>query len=276
MDNVTWQDGKPFGPKNWGLDGADLSELEPLTEFPAKMSKSLKNVVNPDDVIRDYGADSLRLYEMFMGPLQAVKPWSTKGVEGVHRFLKRANRLVTETKTCDRPMTKAEAKSLSQMIKKVGEDVEALGFNTAISAMMVFVNEAEGYAKDGTSGGRTDGTSGGPAPLPKEFLEAFVLCLAPFAPHLGEELWQFLGHDKSLAYEPWPAFDPASGLGQAARPRPRPGGGDAGGDGGGGEGEPGRRALPRRQDDREGHGRPEAPRELRCKIGSPVPLRPDF
>ena len=206
MDNVTWQDGKPFGPKNWGLDGADLSELEPLTEFPAKMSKSLKNVVNPDDVIRDYGADSLRLYEMFMGPLQAVKPWSTKGVEGVHRFLKRANRLVTETKTCDRAMTKAEAKSLSQMIKKVGEDVEALGFNTAISAMMVFVNEAEVFAKDG----RTDGGSGAPAPLPKEFLEAFVLCLSPFAPHLGEELWQFLGHDKSLAYEPWPAFDPAA------------------------------------------------------------------
>ena len=201
MDHVEWKDGKPFGPVNWGMEGADLAELEELTEFPAKMSKSLKNVVNPDDVIRDYGADSLRLYEMFMGPLQVVKPWQTKGVEGVHRFLKRANRLVTETQIVDRAMTKAEVKSLAAMVKKVGDDLEALAFNTGISAMMVFINEAEDFAKG------TDGASGGPAPLPKEFLETFVLCLAPFAPHLGEELWQFLGHDKSLAYEPWPAYD---------------------------------------------------------------------
>ena len=166
------------------------------------MSKSLKNVVNPDDVIRDYGADSLRLYEMFMGPLQAVKPWSTKGVEGVHRFLKRANRLVTETAVADRAMTREEAKSLAKMVKKVGEDLDTMSFNTAISAMMVFVNEAEDLAKGGASGS--------PEPLPKEFLEKFVLCLSPFAPHLGEELWQVLGHDKTLAYEPWPAYDPAA------------------------------------------------------------------
>ncbi|MBQ4470777.1 MAG: leucine--tRNA ligase [Kiritimatiellae bacterium] len=193
-DHVTWKDGKPFGPKNWGMDGADLSELEELVEFPAKMSKSLKNVVNPDDVIRDYGADSLRLYEMFMGPLQAVKPWSTKGVEGVHRFLKRANRLVSETPVADRAMTKAEAKSLNAMVKKVGDDLEAMAFNTGISAMMVYINEAEDFAKAGG--------------LPREYLEKFVLCLAPFAPHLGEELWQLLGHGKSLAYEPWPEYDP--------------------------------------------------------------------
>ncbi len=205
MDQVTWKDGKPFGPKNWGLDGADLSELEPLTEFPAKMSKSLKNVVNPDDVIRDYGADSLRLYEMFMGPLQVVKPWQTSGVKGVHNFLKRANRLVTETKAAARPLTKAEAKTLATMVKKVGEDLEALAFNTGISAMMVFLNEAENLAKVGTDGG-----SGAPAALPKEFLEKFVLCLSPYAPHLGEELWQFLGHADTLAYEPWPAFDAAA------------------------------------------------------------------
>jgi len=195
MDQIEWRDGKPWGKEEGG-------EMEELTEFPAKMSKSLKNVVNPDDVIRDYGADSLRLYEMFMGPLQAVKPWSTKGVEGVHRFLKRANRLVTETPIAERAMTKAEAKSLNAMVKKVGEDLEAMAFNTAISAMMVFINEAEEFAKGTTTGG-----SGAPAPLPKEFLEKFVLCLAPFAPHLGEELWQFLGHDKTLAYEPWPQFD---------------------------------------------------------------------
>ncbi len=189
MDKIEWRDGKPFGSEEGG-------EMEELSEFPAKMSKSLKNVVNPDDVIRDYGADSLRLYEMFMGPLQAVKPWSTKGVEGVYRFLKRANRLVTETPVAGRAMTKAESKSLNAMVKKVGEDLDAMAFNTAISAMMVFVNEAEGFAKAGG--------------LPKEMLEKFVLCLAPFAPHLGEELWQFLGHERTLAYEPWPKFDPAA------------------------------------------------------------------
>ena len=189
MDKIEWRDGKPFGAE-------EGCEMEELTEFPAKMSKSLKNVVNPDDVIRDYGADSLRLYEMFMGPLQAVKPWSTKGVEGVHRFLKRANRLVTETPVADRSLTKAEAKSLNAMIKKVGEDLEAMAFNTAISAMMVYVNEAEDFAKAGG--------------LPREYLEKFVLCLAPFAPHLGEELWQTLGHTDTLAYEPWPKFDPTA------------------------------------------------------------------
>ncbi|MBE7728086.1 MAG: leucine--tRNA ligase, partial [Enterocloster citroniae] len=205
MDKIEWRDGKPWGAEEGG-------EMEELTEFPAKMSKSLKNVVNPDDVIRDYGADSLRLYEMFMGPLQAVKPWSTKGVEGVFRFLKRANRLVTETPVCDRAMTKAEAKSLATMVKKVGDDLETMNFNTAISAMMVFVNEAEEYARQSsrikTNGSGDAGESMGG--LPKEYLEKFVLCLSPFAPHLGEELWQFLGHDKSLAYEPWPKFDPSA------------------------------------------------------------------
>ena len=186
-DKITWREGKPYGAEEGG-------EEELLVEFPAKMSKSLKNVVNPDDVVNDYGADSLRLYEMFMGPLQAVKPWSTKGVEGVFRFLKRANRLVTETALADREMTKAEAKSLNAMVKKVGEDLESLAFNTAISAMMVFINEAEGFVKAGNG-------------LPREYLEKFVLCLAPFAPHLGEELWAFLGHDASLAYEPWPGYD---------------------------------------------------------------------
>ncbi len=189
MDKIEWRDGKPFGAEEGG-------EPEELTEFPAKMSKSLKNVVNPDDVIRDYGADSLRLYEMFMGPLQAVKPWSTKGVEGVHRFLKRANKLVTETVVAERPMTKAEAKSLNAMIRKVGDDLEAMAFNTGISAMMVYINEAEAFAKAGE--------------LPREYLEKFVLCLAPFAPHLGEELWQFLGHADTLAYEPWPVYDAAA------------------------------------------------------------------
>jgi leucyl-tRNA synthetase len=137
---------------------------------------------------------------MFMGPLQAVKPWSTKGVEGVFRFLKRVNKLVTETPIADRPLTKAEAKLLNTMVKKVGEDIDSLNFNTAISAMMVFLNDFPGK----------DGGSGAPEPLPKEAVEKFVLCLAPFAPHLGEELWQFLGHSDTLAYEPFPAYDPAA------------------------------------------------------------------
>ncbi len=186
MDKIEWRDGKPYGAEEGG-------EMEELSESPAKMSKSLRNVVNPDDVIHDYGADSLRLYEMFMGPLQAVKPWSTKGVEGVFRFLKRANRFVTETPIVERPLSAAEAKSLNAMIKKVGEDLETLAFNTGISAMMVFINEAEGFAKAGG--------------VPHEYLEKFVLCLSPFAPHLGEELWSFLGHPNTLAYEPWPTYD---------------------------------------------------------------------
>ena len=206
MDQITWKGGKPFGPKELPDDadaavearkalaeGELLEGDEELTEAPAKMSKSLKNVVNPDDVIREYGADSLRLYEMFMGPLQAVKPWSTKGVEGVYRFLKRAFRMVTEQSLVDRALTPAEAKSLNVMIKKVGEDLEAMSFNTAISAMMVFLNDFAGKSD-----------------IPRVAAEAFTLCLAPFAPHMGEELWQFLGHDRTLAYEPFPAYDPAA------------------------------------------------------------------
>ena len=191
MDRIEWREGKP-----WGAE--EGCEMEELTEFPAKMSKSLRNVVNPDDVIRDFGADSLRLYEMFMGPLQAVKPWSTKGVEGVHRFLKRANRLVTESKIEDRALTKAEAKSLNAMIKKVGDDLETMSFNTAISAMMVFINETDDILK--AQGGA----------IAKEAAEKFVQCLAPFAAHLGEELWEFLGHKDTIAYEPWPEYDAAA------------------------------------------------------------------
>jgi len=201
MDKITWRDGKPYGAEDGG-------EEELLTEFPAKMSKSLKNVINPDDVIRDYGADSLRLYEMFMGPLQAVKPWSTKGVEGVFRFLKRVNKLVTETLIEDRPLTKAEAKVLNTMVKKVGEDVDSLNFNTAISAMMVFLNEFPGSCESNAPSTKHQAPSA--SSLPREAAERFVLCLAPFAPHLGEELWQFLGHSDTLAYEPFPEYDPAA------------------------------------------------------------------
>jgi len=165
---------------------------EKLVEFPAKMSKSLKNVVNPDDVIREYGADSMRLYEMFMGPLEAVKPWNTKGVEGVFRFLKRSFRMAVEQPITDDAVTPEQRRVLHATIKKVTDDLDAMSFNTAISQMMIFINEFSGNAK----------------PLPREAAEAYVLLLAPFAPHLCEELWESLGHKESLAYAPWPAYNP--------------------------------------------------------------------
>ena len=166
---------------------------EKLVEFAAKMSKSLKNVVNPDDVIREYGADSMRLYEMFMGPLEGVKPWNTQGVEGVYRFLRRAFRLVVDQPVVDVAMDAAQSRLCHATIKKVTEDVEALSLNTAISQLMIFLN---GFAGEGKT-------------LPRAAAEAFVVLLSPFAPHLAEELWERLGHDTGVAYVPWPAWDEA-------------------------------------------------------------------
>jgi leucyl-tRNA synthetase len=169
-----------------------------LGENNAKMSKSRGNVVNPDLVIDRYGADALRLYEMFLGPLEAMKPWSTKGVEGVTRFLDRVWRLVVEEDgsvspaVVDAEPDAATARVMHQTVRKVTEDVEALKFNTAVSQMMVFVNELTRLEK-----------------RPRAALEALVLVLAPFAPHIAEELWSRLGHAESLARAPWPAFDPA-------------------------------------------------------------------
>jgi leucyl-tRNA synthetase len=171
-----------------------------LGEDNQKMSKSRGNVVNPDDVVRDYGADSLRLFEMFMGPLEQVKPWSMKGVEGVYRFLGRVWRLVhVENQNGEWELNPAvddsdpspeQMKILHQTIQKVTEDVESLGFNTAISQLMVMTNEL------------TKSES-----RPKAVLEPFLLLLSPFAPHLAEECWSRLGHSRSLAYEPWPEWD---------------------------------------------------------------------
>lgn len=163
---------------------------EKLIEFPAKMSKSLKNVVNPDDVIREYGADSMRLYEMFMGPLEATKPWNTKGVEGVFRFLKRAWRMINDSEITDEALNADQLRVMHAAIKKVTEDLDDMAFNTAISQMMIFVNEF-------SQGGK----------LPREAADTFVKLLAPFAPHIGEELWATLGHDDTVAYEKWPEFD---------------------------------------------------------------------
>ena len=168
-----------------------------LGEDGQKMSKSRGNVINPDKVVADYGADSMRLYEMFMGPLESIKPWSMQGVEGVHRFLQRTWRMVVDEDTgelCEQ-VKQADAdedtlRLLNQTIKKVGDDIENFGFNTAISAMMIFINH---LIKQPVR--------------PKSAVEKFILILAPFAPHIAEELWQKLGHNDGLAYEPWPKYD---------------------------------------------------------------------
>ncbi len=168
-----------------------------LGEDGQKMSKSRGNVINPDKVIADYGADSMRLYEMFMGPLEAIKPWSMQGVEGVHRFLQKSWRMIVDEDTGELVEVVKEAQPdettlrlLHQTIKKVGDDIESFGFNTAISQMMIFVNHLSKQAI-----------------RPKLVVEKFVLILAPFAPHIAEELWEKLGHKESLAYEPWPEYD---------------------------------------------------------------------
>ena len=168
-----------------------------LGEDGEKMSKRWGNVVNPDDVIDQYGADALRLYEMFMGPLEAMKPWSTKSVEGVTRFLDRLWRLCVDEDgtpsaglTDDAPDAATE-RLVHRTVKKVSEDVESLKFNTAIAQMMVCVNELTKLDR-----------------RPRWVIERLVLVLSPFAPHIAEELWQRLGHAESLAHEPWPVWDP--------------------------------------------------------------------
>ena len=167
-----------------------------LGEDNQKMSKSRGNVVSPDEMMERYGADSIRLYEMFMGPLEMSKPWSTQGLEGVSRFLARVWRLfVTQDYQLNpaiknREPTPLELKRLHQTIKKVTEDMEGIRLNTAISAFMVFINET---LKD--------------QDCSRQILEKFILLLAPFAPHLSEEIWQLLGHAKTLAYEPWPRYE---------------------------------------------------------------------
>ncbi|MEZ6129220.1 MAG: leucine--tRNA ligase [Planctomycetaceae bacterium] len=166
-----------------------------------KMSKSRGNVINPDDVVRDYGADSLRLYEMFMGPLEQVKPWSMKGVEGVYRFLGRVWRMIIDDRAedvvlnsavSDNDATEEQLRMLHKTIKAVTDDINRLSFNTAISRMMEFTNFMS--AED---------------VRPKSVLNPFVLLLSPFAPHIAEELWHVLGHSDTLAYEPWPVYDAA-------------------------------------------------------------------
>jgi len=175
-----------------------------LGEDGEKMSKSRGNVINPDDVVKVYGTDTLRIYEMFMGPLEKDKPWSTSAIEGTFRFLNRAYRIfyrenknaagsesIDALRVADIPMTDADEKILHLTIKKVTEDIEGLRFNTAISQMMVFVNHFTNQEQ-----------------TPRSAMRAFTQLLAPFAPHLAEEFWAAIGEKESLSYSPWPKFDP--------------------------------------------------------------------
>jgi len=173
-----------------------------LGENGEKMSKSRGNVINPDEVVKEYGADSLRLYEMFMGPLEAVKPWSMDGVSGVRGFLDRAWRMILDDRVEAMQLNAAvqdveasadQNRMLHKTIKAITNDLEQMSFNTAIAKMMEFTNF---FFKE--------------AVRPKAAIEKFVLLLSPFAPHMAEELWEALGHTTTLAYEPWPTYDEAA------------------------------------------------------------------
>jgi leucyl-tRNA synthetase len=180
-----------LGPADVRMDGTVARHPEygvKLFAVTEKMSKSRGNVVNPDFVVEEFGADALRVYEMFMGPLDAVKPWQTAGIQGVRRFLDRVHTVATRPLGGD--LTAETRKLMHRTVKKVTEDIEAFRYNTAVSAMMIFTNHLTALAE-----------------VPREAVDKLVLCLSPYAPHLAEELWSIAGHDQSLAYEPWPAFD---------------------------------------------------------------------
>ncbi|MES2703681.1 MAG: class I tRNA ligase family protein [Bacteroidota bacterium] len=159
-----------------------------------KMSKSKYNVVNPDDIVHEYGADTFRMYEMFLGPIDVSKPWDTKGIEGVHRFLKKLWRLYADEQkgwiVTDEPATEAELKGLHKTIKKIGEDIERFSFNTAVSQFMIFVNDLTGLNCH-----------------KRAVLEPLAILIAPFAPHIAEELWHKLGNETTVLDAPFPAFD---------------------------------------------------------------------
>ncbi len=177
---------------------ADRPEIR-IDSRSFKMSKSRGNVVNPDEIVREYGADSLRLYEMFMGPLEATKPWSMTGVGGVRNFLDRVWRLMIDPKeestelsslVQDIEPTQEQNRVIHTTIAAVTRDLESMSFNTAIARLMEFVNF---FTKESVR--------------PKQAMKTLVLLVSPLAPHLAEELWQVLGNDKTLAYEPWPVYD---------------------------------------------------------------------
>ena len=156
-----------------------------------KMGKRFPEfVINPSDIVRDYGADTLRLYEMFMGPLEASKPWSQQGVEGARRFIGKVWNFFTEPENIIEDTDNGLKKVYHQTVKKVTQDFETLGFNTAISQMMIFMNAA---TKEGK--------------CPRNYAEGFIKMFSCICPHAGEEIWSILGHDGTIAFEKWPEFD---------------------------------------------------------------------
>ncbi len=161
-----------------------------LGEGGEKMSKSRGNVINPDDVVKQYGADVFRLYEMFIGPFDQAAAWDTKGIAGVDRFIRKTWKLFTENPLPERPLTRKEERILHSTIKKISEDIDTLDLNTAVSQMMIFINE---FSKLDS--------------FPKIAAEGFVKILSPFAPHIAEELWEKLGKQNPVALKDWPAFD---------------------------------------------------------------------
>lgn len=183
---------------SYGFDASEAEGGKLLVEARSyKMSKSRGNVINPDDVIKEYGADALRLYEMFMGPLEQVKPWSMRGVEGVYRFLKRVWRVFIDDRTGalhpdlnDVQPTRAQLKVLHETIKKVTDDIEGGRYNTAISQLMIFNNEAMKWEEK-----------------PKSVMNTFLVLLSPFAPHIAEELWSCMGNTHTISAEEWPSHD---------------------------------------------------------------------
>ena len=164
-----------------------------LGENGIKMGKRFPEfVVNPSDIVREYGADTLRLYEMFMGPLEVSKPWSSSGVAGARKFINRVWNFFTEPTNITDTNDGSLERLYHQTVKKVTTDFETLGFNTAIAQMMVFVNEVY---KNGS--------------CPREYAEGFIKMLSCITPHVGEEMWQILGHNESIAHESWPVYDEA-------------------------------------------------------------------
>ena len=185
------------GFRNWRPEYADaefvLEDGKYICGYAVeKMSKSMFNVVNPDDIVEHYGADTLRLYEMFLGPIEQSKPWDTNGIDGVNRFLKKLWNLFEKADLAsDRSMTREEARSVNKLIKKVTDDIETFSYNTSVAAFMIAVNELT--AMKSTS---------------REAMEIITRLIAPFAPHIAEEFYHRLGHEGSVVDAAWPEFDP--------------------------------------------------------------------
>jgi leucyl-tRNA synthetase len=192
--DVVDENGTPAVEVQDRTDAKFFQDGEPVKREYGKMGKSLKNAVSPDEICEQYGCDTLRLYEMYMGPLEASKPWSTRDIIGPFRFLQRVWRLAVDEQTAALKLRDESGdgveRQLHRTIERVGRDMDRLAYNTAIAAMIEFVNAAT------TAGGLT-----------RDQLERFVLVLSPAAPHIAEELWSKLGHDSSLAHEPWPTYD---------------------------------------------------------------------